>query len=90
MTEYKKTLVFIRDEELGGIHDLAIFKRALEDDITLTLKATHSNYASEESNDVLSLVEQKEELRGVTKLLNSPFDILIVVEKRTVRKNGRK
>ena len=90
MTENKKSLVCIRDEELGGIHDLAVFKRALEDDIAITLKATHSNYATEESNDVLSLVEQKEELRGVTKLLNSPFDILIVVEKRVVRENGGK
>lgn len=90
MTENKKSLVCIRDEKNGQFHDLPIVQRQLRDDIALFTKAAHANYATEESNDVLTLVEWKEELRGVNEILKIPFDVLVVVEKGAVRKNDRK
>ena len=90
MTEKKKTLILINDEKNGLFHDLSVIQRQLRDDITLSLRNTRTNYASEKSNDILTLVEMKEELEEINEMLKIPFDVLVVVEKGAMRKNDQK
>lgn len=80
MINNKKSLIFMRDEEHGGglFYDFQKIKRQLKEDIA-QYESADTNI-SEESNDILTFIEFKEELRGINEILKIPFDTLIVVE----------